>query len=101
MRSRHARPGGPMASPLNALRPPSVERLLAIVRPRPAREAEASKGPAHRSNVAAAREILADERARLARGETARDLESLAEELTGRLRVAQEPALTAVINATG
>lgn len=90
-----------MASPPNALRPPSVERLLAIVRPRLAPEAQAIKGPAHRSNVAAAREILADERARLARGEAARDLETLAEELTGRLRVAQEPALTAVINATG
>jgi L-seryl-tRNA(Ser) seleniumtransferase len=90
-----------MASPLDALRPPSVERLLAIVRPRLPPPAQASKGPAHRSNVAAAREIVADERARLARGEPARDLETLAEELTGRLRVAQEPALTVVINATG
>ena len=51
-----------MASPPDAPRPPSVERLLAVVRPRLAAPAQASKGPAHRSNVAAAREILADER---------------------------------------
>ena len=90
-----------MPSPANALRPPSVERLLAVVRPRLAAPAQAREGPAHRSNVAAAREILADERARLARGEPARDLDALADELTGRLRAAHEPALTAVINATG
>ncbi|HEX7472478.1 MAG TPA: L-seryl-tRNA(Sec) selenium transferase [Candidatus Limnocylindrales bacterium] len=90
-----------MASPVNALRPPSVERLLAIVRPRLTAQAQASKGPAHRSNVAAAREILADERARIARGQPARDLEALAIELTGRLQAAHEPALGGVINATG
>jgi L-seryl-tRNA(Ser) seleniumtransferase len=90
-----------MASPPDAPRPPSVERLLAVVRPRLAAPAQASKGPAHRSNVAAAREILADERARLERGEPGRDLETLAAELTGRLEAAHEPVLAAVINATG
>src|SRR6185312_9195380 len=101
MRSRHARSGGPMASPTDAPRPPSVERLLAVVRPRLAGPARATKGPAHRSNLAAAREILADERARIERGEAGRDLEALAAELTGRLEAAHEPVLAAVINATG
>ena len=90
-----------MASPVNALRPPSVERLLAAVRPRLGESAQASDGPAHRSNVAAAREILTEERARLGRGEPARDLEALADELTGRLQTAHDPGISAVINATG
>jgi len=90
-----------MASSVNALRPPSVERLLALVRPRLTAPAQAIDGPAHRSNVAAAREILAEERARIGRGEPARDLDALATELTGRLLAAHRPALASVINATG
>ncbi len=90
-----------MARSADALRPPSVERLLAAVRPRLAASAQAIVGPAHRSNVAAAREILAEERSRLGRGEAARDLDALATELTGRLQTAQDPGVSAVINATG
>ena len=85
----------------DAVHPPGVERLLAVVRPRLAAGAQATEGPAHRSNVAAARELLAEERTRIGGRRTARDLAVLADELTERLRAAHETALATVINATG
>jgi len=76
-------------------RPPSVERVLAALRPRAAgREPEAL--------LAAAREVVADERSRLASGEPARPPEALAAEalrhLDGHLRGALP---VRAVNATG
>jgi L-seryl-tRNA(Ser) seleniumtransferase len=76
-------------------RPPSVERLLAAVRPR-AGERE------HDALVVAAREIVADERARLVAGEQPRSLGALADEIVARLDGHVQSGLPArVINATG
>jgi L-seryl-tRNA(Ser) seleniumtransferase len=78
-------------------RPPSVERLLAAARPAAgARDPEAL--------VAAARALIAEERARLAGGSPPRPLAELAEVLAGRLAELEGPAgagLVPVVNATG
>ena len=76
-------------------RPPGVERLLAAVRPR-AGERE------HEALVAAARETVADERARLGAGEQARSIDALADQVIARLGAHLRGAFPArVINATG
>jgi L-seryl-tRNA(Ser) seleniumtransferase len=76
-------------------RPPSVERLLAAVRPRrPA-------GQDHEALAQAARAILEDERARIASGEPPRALDALADELSDRLRHWAAVPVTPAINATG
>jgi len=79
----------------NRLRPPSVERLLAAVRPR-ARERERG------ALTVAARETVADERARLAAGEPARSIDDLALVVLDRLDAHVRGAFPVrVINATG
>ena len=78
-------------------RPPSVERVLAAARP-------ALGEREHGAVLAAARAVVADERARLADGEPARTIEVLAGELSGRLDAFADPMrvdLTTVINTTG
>jgi L-seryl-tRNA(Ser) seleniumtransferase len=92
MRSRHPAIIRAMSAPP---RPPSVERLLAAVRPR---VGEREQG----ALVVAAREIVADERARLAAGEQPRSLGALADAIVARLdaHVLGGPT-TRVINATG
>jgi len=79
-------------------RPPSVERLLAAVRGRLAEGTDAD------AVTAVARDVLADERERLATGEPATDVDGLADDAEGRLRAFASGAggdLTPVINATG
>ena len=79
-------------------RPPSVEALLAAVRPRrPA-------GQEHDALAAAARSVLADERARLAGAgpsEPAAELGDLADTLVARLATWEGPPVAATVNATG
>ncbi|MFH0750825.1 MAG: L-seryl-tRNA(Sec) selenium transferase [Chloroflexota bacterium] len=76
-------------------RPPSVERLLAAVRPR-AGERE------HGALVAAAREEVADERVRLAAGEQPRPIDALGNGVVARLDAHVAGSLPPrVINATG
>jgi len=76
-------------------RPPGVERLLAAVRPR-AGERE------HEALVAAAREVVANERARLAAGEQPRSMDALADEVISRLDAHLRGSRPVrVINATG
>jgi L-seryl-tRNA(Ser) seleniumtransferase len=78
-------------------RPPSVERLLAAARP-------ALGAREHEAVVAAARQAIDEERARLARGEAGRATGDLAAELVARLDRFADPAgagLATVINATG
>jgi L-seryl-tRNA(Ser) seleniumtransferase len=75
-----------------------VERLLAAVRTRVA------EGTDPDALVAVAREVVADERARLALGTAPTDLNTLADEARGLLRALADPlrsGLTPVINATG
>ena len=83
--------------PSQSARPPSVERLLAAARP--------ATGDRDRSAlVAAARELVADERARLAGGSPPRPLAELAGVLAGRLTDLEGPVgagLAPVVNATG
>jgi L-seryl-tRNA(Ser) seleniumtransferase len=76
-------------------RPPGVERLLAVVRPRAGTRD-------HAALVAAARDEIATERARLLAGAAPRSLDALADSLVDRLAVldAGGPAAR-VINATG
>ncbi len=83
-------------------RPPSVERLLAVVR-------EGLGEREHDAVLAEARSVLAGERSRLGRGDPARSLEELGADLVERLeRLAGGPAeraggsvLVPVVNATG
>jgi L-seryl-tRNA(Ser) seleniumtransferase len=76
-------------------RPPSVEHLLAAVRPRrPA-------GQDHQALADAARDLLEEERRRIAEGEPPRPLEGLADELSDRLRRWAAAPPTPAINATG
>lgn len=93
--------------PRPRLRPPSVERLLAAVR---ARRSEAGlAGPApgaepdHHALVAAARSVLADERARLAADGTSapRPVAELAAELERRRAAWLGRPVQRAINATG
>jgi L-seryl-tRNA(Ser) seleniumtransferase len=84
--------------PPAATRPPGVERLLAAVRPRLAGERD------HTALLAAARELIAEERARIAAGTPSRSLDQLAGELAERLERLADPlgsGLIPVINATG
>ena len=91
-RSRHEE-AGLVAD--RAPHPPSVERLLAAVRPRrPA-------GQDHEALAAAARAVLDDERRRIAAGSAALPLDALADELSGRLRAWAGPLTERTINATG
>src|SRR5258706_15248182 len=78
-----------------AARPPSVERLLAAVRPRrPA-------GQDHEALAEAARSVLAEERDRLADGVSASSLAALADALVGRLDGWARSPLEPTIHATG
>jgi L-seryl-tRNA(Ser) seleniumtransferase len=84
--------------PTDRPRPPSVERLLAAVRPRLA------DGMAPDAVAAVAREVVAGERVRLAAGESATELDALADAVRERLDGFVDPAgsgLTTVLNATG
>ena len=93
MRSRHPcdHPGVSASTP----RPPGVERLLVAVR-RGAGERE------HEALLAAARGVVADERARLGAGEQARSIDLLADAVLARLDAHIRGALPSrVINATG
>ena len=79
-------------------RPPSVERLLAAVRPLLA------DGTAADAVAAVAQEVVADERARLAAGEDATTVDALAAAVRDRLDGFTDPSgsgLTTVLNATG
>jgi L-seryl-tRNA(Ser) seleniumtransferase len=76
-------------------RPPSVERLLAVVRPRAGERA-------HEALVAAAREAIEEERDRLAAGGAARSPGDLADAVIARLDGFVAGARpTRVVNATG
>ncbi len=84
--------------PPDRARPPSVERLLAAVR----REAPTGTDPEALAVVA--REVVADERARLAAGDAPSGVEVLATEVRVRLAAFVDPlrsGLTPVLNATG
>jgi L-seryl-tRNA(Ser) seleniumtransferase len=75
--------------------PPSVEALLAAVRPRrPA-------GQDHEALAEAARGVLDEERRRITAGEPARVLGVLADELADRLHAWSGRAVARTINATG
>ncbi len=79
-------------------RPPSVERLLAAVRPRLAGDAEPD------AIAAVAREVIAEERSHLAAGGPATAVDALAATVVARLEAFADPAgngLTPVLNATG
>ena len=81
-------------------RPPSVERLLTVVRPRVGADV------APDALAAVAREVVADERARLDDGgaATPAGLDVLAATVVARLAAFADPAgsgLTPVLNATG
>jgi L-seryl-tRNA(Ser) seleniumtransferase len=82
-----------------AARPPSVETLLAAVRPR------RPGGGDHDALVAAARDALAEERARLAPGTgaagNARTIQELADLVVERLDAWATPPAVGAINATG
>ncbi len=93
MRSRHPcdHPGVSPSGP----RPPSVERLLAAVRTR-------SGEREHEALRAEAREMVADERARLAAAEQPRSIDALADAVVSRLdRFPTGGLRPRVINATG
>jgi L-seryl-tRNA(Ser) seleniumtransferase len=79
-------------------RPPSVERLLRAVRP------QLAEGAAADAVAAVARDVVGEERARLAAGESAVPVEELAGEVRDRLQDFSDPSgsgLTTVLNATG
>jgi L-seryl-tRNA(Ser) seleniumtransferase len=78
--------------------PPSVEAVLAVVR----RREDGAREPGARLGVA--REVVADERNRLAMGEQARGIEALAGAVTERLgwfEASEDGRPSRVINATG
>ena len=84
--------------PPDRARPPSVERLLAAVR----REAPTGTDPEALAVVA--RQVVADERARLVAGDAPAGVEMLATEVRIRLAAFVDPlrsGLTPVLNATG
>ena len=79
-------------------RPPSVERVLAAVRPR------LGEDVAPDAVAAVAREVVDDERDRLAAGEAPTTLDALAADVVARLDGFADPlgsGLTSVLNATG
>ncbi|MHB8458836.1 MAG: L-seryl-tRNA(Sec) selenium transferase [Candidatus Limnocylindrales bacterium] len=78
-------------------RPPSVERVLAL-----AREGLTDAPPTHEALARVAREVIADERKRLAAGASIRPIVELAAEVIHRLDgLVRERAPRVVINATG
>jgi L-seryl-tRNA(Ser) seleniumtransferase len=84
--------------PTDHPRPPSVERLLAAVRP------HLADGIDSEAVAAVAREVVAGERARLAAGESPMALDGLAGTVRERLEgfaVVAGSGLTPVLNATG
>ena len=79
-------------------RPPSVERLLVAVRPL------LGGSPDPEALAAAARDVVADERTRLAAGDPPRPLDALADAAQERLDAFSDPSgsgLVPVLNATG
>jgi L-seryl-tRNA(Ser) seleniumtransferase len=79
-------------------RPPSVERLLAAVRP------DLAGGAAADAVTAVARDVVAGERARLAAGEDQTPMAALVGDVRERLDAFADPSesgLTTVLNATG
>src|SRR6188508_950041 len=92
-RSRH---GGPVST--DRPRPPSVERVLAAVRP------ALSDGASPEVIAAVARDVVGEERARLAAGEDPTTVDALAAVVRDRLDGFTDPSgsgLTTVLNATG
>jgi L-seryl-tRNA(Ser) seleniumtransferase len=84
--------------PTDRPRPPSVERVLAAVRP------DLADGIASDAVVAVARDVVAGERARLAAGEEPTAVAVLAGTVRERLDAFADPSargLTTVLNATG
>ena len=80
-------------------RPPSVERVLAAVRRR-----VTDDGASSDALTEVARDVVADERTRLAAGRNPRTIDGLAEAVRERLEAFTDPAasgLTTVLNATG
>ena len=67
-------------------RPPSVERLLRAVRP------QLADGPAADAVAAVAREVVAEERARLATGEEPTTVDALAAAVRDRLDGFTDPS---------
>jgi L-seryl-tRNA(Ser) seleniumtransferase len=83
------------SKPTDRSRPPSVERVLAEVRAR----LEVARDPL--ALTAAAREVIDEERGRLATGESAGTVETLADRLISRLEAWAGHDPVWVINATG
>jgi L-seryl-tRNA(Ser) seleniumtransferase len=83
------------AEPVRRPRPPSVERILAIVRGLEPPRSE----PAALADIA--RAVIAEERTRLNGGEAATSDEALAEAVVARLRALATPPSFDAINATG
>jgi L-seryl-tRNA(Ser) seleniumtransferase len=84
--------------PTDRPRPPSVEKLLAAVRP------ELADGAAAEAVAAVARDVVAAERARLAAGDEPSHMDVLAGDVRERLDAFADPSesrLTTVLNATG
>ena len=76
-------------------RPPSVEAILTAVR------TKRPGGQDHDALVAAAREVIAEERERLATGAAPIEVSGLADVLTARLAVYLGSPIVSTINATG
>ena len=83
-----------MPSIANGDHPPSVERVLTAARSRLA-------GREHEAVIAAAREVVAEERERLGRGGRPATVGTLAATLVTRLDELAAPGLVPVVNATG
>jgi len=75
-------------------RPPSVERVLAVVR-------AGDDGTDPAASAVVAREVIAEERARLATGSPPRDVAALADEVVARMAGFVDAGIGTVINATG
>ena len=74
--------------------PPSIERVLAAARPK-------MDDRDHDAVVAAAREVVAEERDRLSVGAQATAVDALADAVIARLDALAAPGLVPVVNATG
>jgi len=74
--------------------PPSIERILAAARPK-------MDDRDHDAVVAAAREVVAEERDRLSVGAQATAVDALADAVIARLDALAAPGLVPVVNATG
>jgi L-seryl-tRNA(Ser) seleniumtransferase len=77
-------------------RPPSVERVLVLLR-----TSAAAVDVDHAALTALVRQVIDDERRRLTGGAAARDASALAEEAAGRLLAFAGTGVAAVVNATG